>query len=237
MPPATPRRDEPASPARAEFAARRRAGRLRRWTLIALVSGALGLVGARLLGSWPAGLLVLAVTATGLLIWDHHTGAVTGWRPQDHGESAFAAAAARLEKRGWRVIRLPGLLTRVFIGPGGVFVAEPQEWPGSDPVRISPMTGLLQVGDLPAARRVRDVRAAAAVVGEAVSDLLPDDVAVRPVVAVRGSTLTEPRSTIGVIIVPLSDLVRHLRRTDVVLGAAQIEALTKQVRQRVARVD
>ncbi|HEU5473855.1 MAG TPA: hypothetical protein VFV67_24685 [Actinophytocola sp.] len=217
-----------ARPARAHYAALRRASRWRRWTLAGAAGTVLGaFVGAR--WGWWLGLLAAAVVVAGLLIWDHRSGVLAAW-PGEQGSHRLAAGVARLERRGWVVLcdpAIPGQDPRtgyLLIGPGGVFVVEHQVWPAGGRVATSPATGLLEVDGRSVARRSTAVRAAAAAAGEALSDALARPIPVQPVLAVHGLAVDRPRVSVGVTIVPIADLVLVVRESRV-LSAADLDAV------------
>lgn len=226
-------------PARAHYAVLRSASRLRRWVLVGAVAGANGAVVQLRLGWWP-GLIAAGLVAAGLLIWDYWSGMLGSW-PGDRGCHRLVAAAARLERHGWAVLRSPAVpgqdLAEVylFIGPGGVFVVEHQVWSFADRVATNPRTGLLESGDRPAARRTTTVRAATAVVDEALADVLTDvlslAVPVHPVLAIHGLTVDRPHATIGVSIVPIADLVRVIRASPARLTPTEADTVASAARR------
>jgi hypothetical protein len=189
---------------------------------------------------WLAGLIVAGLVAAGLLIWDHRSGMLGGW-PGDRGCHRLVAAAARLERHRWAVLRSPTVPGQdladvyLFIGPGGVFVVEHQLWSFVDRVTTNPRTGLLEVGGRPAARRTTTVRAAAAAVDEALADVLADALSlaipVHPVLAIHGLTVDRPHATIGVTIVPIADLVRVIRTSSALLTPADADTVASAARR------
>lgn len=223
-------------PASAHYAVLRRASRPRRWALAWMAGAVIGAVLTVRIGWWVgqfAGLMIVA----GLLLWDRWSGALGAW-PGDEGCHRLAAGVARLERRGWAVLRTPaiphqdpGRIGYLLIGVGGVFVVQHQVWPPGDRVATSPRTGLLEAGGRPAARRTTAARAAAAAVDEALSDALSREIPVHPVLAIHGLTVDQPRVTVGVTILPIAQLARVVLDSKVLLSTADVNAVAATARR------
>jgi hypothetical protein len=223
-------------PASVHYAQLRRASQPRRWAL-AWMAGAV--IGAVLTAStsWWVGQLAGSLIVAGLPIWDHRSGVLGAW-PGDQGCYRLVAGAARLERRGWAVLRAPaipdqdpGRTAYLLIGAGGVFVVEHQVWAAGEGVTISSRSGLLEVGGRPAARRTTAVRAAAATVDEALSDALSREIPIHPVLAIHGLTLDRPQVTVGVTILPIAHLARVVHDSTVLLSTADVDSVAATARR------
>lgn len=215
----------PHSAAQQHLANVRRDASAIRWTVIAGFSAVLGLLAFRFLASWPAGLVVTVATATALTVWDRRTGTITGWWPGEFGDAALAAAAVRLERAGWRVLSWPDRPVYLFVGPGGVVLVERQVWAGIDRITTNRRTGIMHVGDLPAARRGRDLRALGAAVHEALADAHWAELPMHLILAIRGQSLPGPRTTLGITMLPITEAVRHIRHLERVLAPDQVDRI------------
>lgn len=224
-------------PAKGALTVIQRQARSRRWLTAAIIGGILGFIGGRLLGSWIVILLLAAAIALCLLAWDRRTATLTGWWPGEHGDAALIAQAARLEKSGWHVLirpavpGMPDTAALLLIGPPGVVVVVRQVWALRDHITTDIDQGRLLVRGQPASRRVGTVRAITAAVHEALTDRHPPDPPVHGVLAVRGTTLPGPHSTIGVTVLPIADLTHHLRRQPPILSPAETAALAATARR------
>lgn len=232
-----------ATPAVAYFMALQRASWPRRWLTAAVIGAAIGLF-ARLALHWWWLAAVVALTAIAVLLTlDRYYGFLAGLWPDDLGQHRIAAAAAQLERHGWSVLHDPIVPNQqhvrpafLYIGPGGLFVVEHQSWTVADTVTISPTSGLLLVRGQPAARRTAAVRAMAAAIDETLSDTLNTmDISVRPVIAVDGKTLDDRHDTVGVTLVPVADLTRFLRGSEISLSTTEITTLTGAARRLFTR--
>lgn len=223
------------------YAALRRESAQRRWLLTGLFAGVTGLV-LNLVLFWPLAVSAAMAISVALLVWDRGHGAIASWWPDDHRPYRLAASAARLERHGWGVFPAPvaphddsALADYLLIGPGGVFLVDHQMWWPSDIVTTDPASGLLMVGGKPAARRISPVKGAAAAVGHALAQWLPDETAVHPILTVDSAGLHQGRLVASVTVLPIADLHRFLRDRDPVLYPTRIATLTEHARLLFAR--
>jgi hypothetical protein len=218
------------------YGALRRESAQRRWSLTGLLAGVMGLV-LNVVLYWPLAVLAAVVTAGALTLWDKDHGAIASWWRDDHRPYRLAAHAARLERRGWGVLPAPAtthdgtpLADYLLIGPGGIFVVDHQMWWPPESVTTDQVTGLLMVGGKPVARRVGSVKGAAAAVGHALAQWLPDEAVVRPVLTIDAPWLHRERQVVSVTVLPIADLTGFLRDRDPVLYPTGITTLTEQAR-------
>lgn len=120
--------------ARAQYDARRQAGRGFRLALEASVAAAVGLAVGIMFG-WITGLVAAVATALVVAVWLHRSQhATSAWRKGAKGERKTARMLTKLERRGWTMLHdrsIPGSkanIDHIAIGPGGVWVIDSKYW-------------------------------------------------------------------------------------------------------------
>lgn len=216
--------------ARAQYDARRQAGRGLRLALEVSVAAAVGLAVGIVLG-WIAGLV--AAVAAGVLVavqLRRSQRSTSAWRKGAKGERKTARMLSKLERRGWHVLHdrsIPGSkanLDHLAIGPGGVWVVDSKYW-NSPHSRVNVHRGKLYYGRRRQDRAVDTAAWEAERAAAALTSATRRDVSVETVLAIHGARPWFSARFRAAHAMAAPRLVAFLARRPTVLSAGEISSI------------